>query len=149
METSVSNNHLLHLRTMLTPSQPPPPSPSSFKTQLRSLPKGLTVRASAGRRHCEFSSLNAPLEPRSPVGSFLGGVLQNRRQLFHVVAKEELKMLNDDRDSAIARMVISQDSDEALLHRFLTNSEYPLLVLFNYVFALICLYVVIRIFSSV
>lgn len=72
---------------------------------------------SGGRRHCEFGSLNAPLEPRSPVGKFLSGVLQNRRQLFHVVTKEELKMLSDDRDSAVARMVLSQDSDEALLHR--------------------------------
>ncbi|XP_047158945.1 UV-B-induced protein At3g17800, chloroplastic-like isoform X2 [Vigna umbellata] len=117
MEKSVSNNHHLHLRTMLTPSQPPPSSSASFKTQLRSFPKGLTVRASAGRRHCEFSSLNAPLEPNSLVGKFLGGVLQNRRQMFHVAAKEELKMLSEDRDSAIARMVISQNSDEALLHR--------------------------------
>ncbi|KAK7373582.1 hypothetical protein VNO80_06997 [Phaseolus coccineus] len=117
MARSVSNNHHLHLRTMLTPSQPPPSSPSSFKIQLGLFPKGLTVRASAGRRHCEFSSLNAPLEPRSLVGKFLGGMLQNRRQLFHMVVKEELKMLSDDRDSAIARMVISQDSDEALLHR--------------------------------
>lgn len=146
MERSVSNNHHFHLRTMLTPSQPPP---SSFKIQLGSFPKGLTVRASAGRRHCECSSLHAPLEPRSLVGKFLGGMLQNRRQLFHMVVKEELKMLNDDRDSAIARMVISQDSDEALLHRFLTNSKYPLLLLFNSLFALVSLYVIIGIFSSV
>lgn len=129
MEKSVSNNHHLHLRTMLTLSQPPPSSSASFKTQLRAFPKRLTVRASAGRRHCEFSSLNAPLEPRSLVGKFLGGVLQNRRQLFHVVAKEELKMLSEDRDSAIARMIISQNSDEALLHRFLSHSNYPLLVI--------------------
>jgi len=66
-----------------------------------------------------------------------------------MVVKEELKMLNDDRDSAIARMVISQDSDEALLHRFLTNSKYPLLLLFNSLFALVSLYVIIGIFSSV
>lgn len=95
------------LRTMVTI---PKVSPTSVKPQLR-------VRASGGRRHCEFSSLNAPLEPRSLVGKFLSGVLQNRRQLFHVVTKEELKLLSDDRDSAVARMLISHHSDEALLHR--------------------------------
>ncbi|KAG4921602.1 hypothetical protein GLYMA_18G158300v4 [Glycine max] len=97
-----------HLRSMIT--LPQPPSTPLF-------PKVMRVRASAGRRHCEFSSQNAPLEPRSLVGKFLSGVLQNRRQLFHVVAKEELKMLSDDRDSALARMHLSQHSDEALLHR--------------------------------
>lgn len=91
----------------------------------------MRVRASAGRRHCEFSSQNAPLEPRSLVGKFLSGVLQNRRQLFHVVAKEELKMLSDDRDSAIARMRLSHHSDEALLHRYVISHQFqiPLLLL--------------------
>ncbi|KAG5017793.1 hypothetical protein JHK85_023929 [Glycine max] len=93
------------------------PQPSSLKPNLRVCPKVMRVRASAGRRHCEFSSQNAPLEPRSLAGKFLSGVLQNRRQLFHVLAKEELKMLSDDRDSAIARMRLSHHSDEALLHR--------------------------------
>ncbi|KAK7395416.1 hypothetical protein VNO78_15974 [Psophocarpus tetragonolobus] len=106
METTQVCHHLHHLRSMVT--LPKPPS---------SKPRAARVRASAGRRHCEFSSLNAPLEPRSDVGKFLGGVLQNRRQLFHVVVKEELKMLSDDRDSAFARMLLSQDSDEAMLHR--------------------------------
>ncbi|TKY66186.1 hypothetical protein E2542_SST09053 [Spatholobus suberectus] len=115
-----------HLRTVVTLPQPPPSS-SSLKTHLRLFPnvaRGMMrVRASAGRRHCEFSSLNAPLEPRSLVGKFLSGVLQDRRQLFHVVAKEELRLLSDDRDSAVARMVLSQDSDEALLHRRIAQAK--------------------------
>ncbi|RDX83541.1 UV-B-induced protein, chloroplastic, partial [Mucuna pruriens] len=116
-------NHVLHhhLRTMV--NLPASASASSVKPQLRLFPKVVAVRASAGRRHCEFSSLNAPLEPRSPVGKLLGGVLQDRRQLFHVVAEEELKMLTDDRDSAVARMIRSRDSDEALLHRRIAQAK--------------------------
>lgn len=136
MENCVRHHHH-HLRTMLTLPQLPSSTSSSswsLKPHLRIFPKlvngrGMSVRAmSGGRRHCEFGSLNAPLEPRSLVGKFLSGVLQNRRQLFHVVTKEELKMLSDDRDSAVARMVLSQDTDEALLHRFFfTNFKYPFL----------------------
>ncbi|TKY68680.1 cell division control protein 48 [Spatholobus suberectus] len=75
------------------------------------------IRASAGASHCEFSSLNSPLEPRSMVGKFLGGVLQNHPQLFHVAVGEELKLLAEDRDAAHARMVLGSATDEALLHR--------------------------------
>lgn len=89
---------------------------------LRNIPsRPLKVKASAGPSHCEFSSLNSPLEPRSQVGKFLTGVLQNHPQLFHVVAKKELQHLSDDRDAAVARMLISQGSDEDTLHRYLTK----------------------------
>ncbi|KAJ7961611.1 UV-B-induced protein, chloroplastic [Quillaja saponaria] len=77
----------------------------------------LSVVASAGASHCEFSSLNSPLEPRSLAGKFLSSVLQNHRQLFHVAVTEELKLLADDREAAVARMVLSIGSDEACLHR--------------------------------
>lgn len=75
------------------------------------------VKASAGASHCEFSSLNSPLEPKSHVGKFLSGVLQNHRQMFHVAVAEELKLLVDDRDAAAARMALTTGSDEDLLHR--------------------------------
>ncbi|KAK7256111.1 hypothetical protein RIF29_29545 [Crotalaria pallida] len=85
---------------------------------LRKIPnRPLKVKASAGPSHCEFSSLNSPLEPRSLVGKHLTAVLQNHPQLFHVVAKKELKLLSDDRDAAVARMLVSQGSDEGMLHR--------------------------------
>ncbi|XP_027335382.1 UV-B-induced protein At3g17800, chloroplastic-like [Abrus precatorius] len=125
MENCVWQQHH-HLRTMVTFPSPTPSSSSSssLKPHLRFLPrkhvgygKGMRVRASGGRRHCDFSSINAPLEPKSLVGKFLSGVFQNHRQLFHVVAKEELKLLSDDRDSAVARMLLTHHSDEALLHR--------------------------------
>ncbi|KAJ7950527.1 UV-B-induced protein, chloroplastic [Quillaja saponaria] len=77
----------------------------------------LSVIASAGASHCEFSSLNSPLEPRSLAGKFLSNVLQNHRQLFHIAVTEELKLLADDREAAVTRMVLSTDSDEACLHR--------------------------------
>ncbi|KAK4270179.1 hypothetical protein QN277_023253 [Acacia crassicarpa] len=75
------------------------------------------VKASAGANHCEFSSLNSPLEPKSHVGRFLSGVLLNHRQMFHVAVSEELKLLVDDRDAAVARMALTAGSDEDLLHR--------------------------------
>lgn len=75
------------------------------------------IKASAGASHCQFSSLNSPLLPQSTVGKFLSGVLQNHRNLFHVAVQEELKLLADDRDAAVSRMILSSDSDQALLHR--------------------------------
>jgi hypothetical protein len=79
----------------------------------------LIIKASAGASHCEYSSLNSPLLPRSQVGKFLSGVLQNHRSLFHVAVQEELKLLSDDRDAAVSRMILASHSDQALLHRFL------------------------------
>ncbi|XVE72702.1 hypothetical protein DITRI_Ditri11bG0060300 [Diplodiscus trichospermus] len=107
----------------------PPNSPSNFTfTRRRLLRTGFTstafnnrkipsVKASAGASHCDFSSLNAPFEPRSAPGKFLSSVLQNQRQFFHFAAADELKQLAADRDAAVARMFLSSDSDEACLHR--------------------------------
>ena len=91
-------------------------------------PRGVSVIASAGAsHHCESSSssnsnsnssLNSPLEQRSQAGKFLSSVLQNHRQLFHVAVTEELKLLADDRNAAVSRMLLSSHSDEASLHRF-------------------------------
>jgi len=78
------------------------------------------VIASAGASHCEptpSSSLNSPLEPRSLPGRFLSTVLQNHRQLFHTAVADELRLLADDRDGALSRMLRSAGSDEACLHR--------------------------------
>lgn len=82
------------------------------------------IKASGGASHCEFSSLNSPLEPRSLVGKFLSGVFQNHRQLFHVAVQEELKLLSDDRQAALSRMLLASNSDQALLHRFLLIHVY-------------------------
>ena len=108
----------------------PPSSPSNFTfTHRRPLRTDFTstafsnrkvpsIKASAGASHCDFSSLNAPLEPRSAPGKFLSSVLQNQRQFFHFAAANELKQLAVDRDASVARMFLSSDSDEACLHRF-------------------------------
>ncbi|KAK4268228.1 hypothetical protein QN277_024914 [Acacia crassicarpa] len=68
---------------------------------------------------CEFSTLSShsPLQLKTPVGEFLGGVLQNHPQLFHLTANEELRTLSDDREGAVARFALSAGSDEELLHR--------------------------------
>ena len=86
------------------------------------------VKASTGASHCEFSSLNSPLEPKSDVGKFLSGVLQNHRHMFHVAVEEELKLLVDDRDAAIARVALGHASDEDLLHRFVSLFSGPLIL---------------------
>ncbi|KAK9281294.1 hypothetical protein L1049_004191 [Liquidambar formosana] len=80
-------------------------------------PKPFIAVASAGASHCEFSSLNTPLEPRSSAGKLLSSVLQNQRELFHVAAAEQLKQLADDRDAAVTRMLLSSCNTEACLHR--------------------------------
>ncbi|PON75063.1 hypothetical protein PanWU01x14_044150 [Parasponia andersonii] len=77
----------------------------------------LTVIAGAGPSHCQFSSLNSPLEPRTPAGRDLIGVLQNHPQLFHLAVADELKQLADDRDDALNRMILTAGSPDAYLHR--------------------------------
>ncbi|XP_023513957.1 UV-B-induced protein At3g17800, chloroplastic-like [Cucurbita pepo subsp. pepo] len=102
-------------------SKPHPFSSSDFsirsRFRSRTKPNSLLVLASAGASHCEFGSLNTPLDPRSSAGKHLSRVLQNYRQLFHVSVEDELKRLAHDRDAALNRMVLASDSDEALLHR--------------------------------
>ncbi|XP_073039279.1 UV-B-induced protein At3g17800, chloroplastic-like [Primulina eburnea] len=80
----------------------------------------LIVLASASgssARKCEFGGLNAPLEPRTPAGRFLSGVLLDERVSFQFAAREQLEMLAAERDEADARMRLSLGSDEASLHR--------------------------------
>lgn len=82
--------------------------------------KPLIVLGSAsGRRasKCECGGLNAPLEPRTPAGRFLSGVLLNDRGSFQFAAREQLEMLAAERDEADARMRLSLGSDGASLHR--------------------------------
>lgn len=70
--------------------------------------------------HCEFVTLssNSPLKLQTQVGNFLGGVLQNHKQLFHLSVNEELKILSHDREAAVARLALSAGSHEEVLHRF-------------------------------
>ncbi|KAL0561706.1 hypothetical protein IC582_002147 [Cucumis melo] len=98
---------------------------SSFrKLPLTSRSASLVVLASTGASHCEFGSLNTPLDPKSSVGKHLSRVLQNYRHLFHVSVEDELKRLADDRHAALHRMLLAADSDEALLHRIAQLKEH-------------------------
>lgn len=98
-------------------------STSSLYLRCRRVKVKVKVKASSEASQCQFSSLNSPLEPRSLVGKFLSGVLQNHRSLFHVAVSEELKLLADDRDAALSRMLLSSASDDSLLHRFVPFSQ--------------------------
>lgn len=114
--------------------------PISFSSSLSFRSRVPLIKASAGASsHCESSSLNTPLLPRTQVGKFLSGVLQNHRNLFHVAVQEELKLLADDRDAANSRMLLASESDEALLHRFVSMPFY--FFLFSYCFCYIFYYV--------
>lgn len=84
------------------------------KVQYRSL----VMVAAAGNNQCEpGSSFNAPLKPRTSQGRFLRGLLINKRHLFHYAAADELRLLAENREAALARMSLSFGSDEASLHR--------------------------------
>lgn len=97
------------------------------------------MKASSGASQCQFSSLNSPLKTRSLVGKFLSGVLQNHRSLFHVAVSEELKLLADDRDAALSRMLLSSASDDSLLHRFVRFSQIFIPFFF---FFLLCFFLI-------
>ncbi|VFR00511.1 unnamed protein product [Cuscuta campestris] len=103
----------------LTP--PPPPFRSGFpKFPRGGLRRRRLIVAASGRAsssRCEFSGLNAPLEPTTPSGRLLSTVLQNDRDYFPAAAAEQLQQLACDRDQAVARMSLSLASDEACLHR--------------------------------
>ncbi|KAK4768208.1 hypothetical protein SAY87_003349 [Trapa incisa] len=81
------------------------------------LPRRRSLAVVSGPSHCEPSSLNTPLVPRTAVGKYLSRVLQNQPLLFLMAVADELKQLADDRDSAVTRMALSDGSDEACLHR--------------------------------
>ncbi|KAL6511099.1 hypothetical protein OROGR_022223 [Orobanche gracilis] len=105
-----------------------------FNSHLPSLPAGILRRSiasgtSSQRRpsivaasesrtsKCQFGGLSAPLEPRTPVGGFLSGVLLDDRGSFQVTAKRELKRLAAERNEAAARLQLSLGSDDACLYR--------------------------------
>ncbi|KAL3850437.1 hypothetical protein ACJIZ3_012319 [Penstemon smallii] len=66
---------------------------------------------------CEYGGLSAPLEPRTPTGRILSGVLLDDRESFQVAARKELERLAAERNEAAARLQLSIGSDEACLHR--------------------------------
>ncbi|KAL8500965.1 hypothetical protein ACS0TY_020522 [Phlomoides rotata] len=77
----------------------------------------IVAASTSSTSKCEFGGLNAPLEPRTPAGKFLSGVLLDDRDKFQGTARKELERLAADRDEAAARLQLSLGSDEACLHR--------------------------------
>ncbi|CAH8356431.1 unnamed protein product [Eruca vesicaria subsp. sativa] len=88
--------------------------PAMSKVQYRSM---VTVATAGKSRYEPGNSFNAPLKPRTLQGRFLRGLLLNKRHLFHYAAADELRLLADNREAALARMSLSFGSDEASLHR--------------------------------
>lgn len=77
----------------------------------------LTVKAtSAESNKCEHRYSGSPLQPQSPPGKFLKGVLRNQPDNFDVAAAKQLKELATDRNDALARWEHSVDASEKCLH---------------------------------
>ncbi|KAL1834922.1 hypothetical protein ACET3Z_004573 [Daucus carota] len=93
---------------------------SSFSTGPVVFPgnrRRVIVAATSSDSHCDFSSLNTPLEVRSPSGKLLSRVLQNDRKNFHHAVAGQLELLVSERDEALARFRLSLGSSDASLHR--------------------------------
>ncbi|OAY81497.1 UV-B-induced protein, chloroplastic [Ananas comosus] len=73
--------------------------------------------ASAESNGRESRSIGTPLEPQSPEGSFLCGVLKNQPHIFPIAVEEQLEELAYQRESAFARHERSIGSEESCLHR--------------------------------
>ena len=77
---------------------------------------GIFVMASGVSNEGEWRSVGTPLEPLSPEGQFLCGILKNQPHIFRVAASEQLKELALERESAFARWEHSIGSSEHPLH---------------------------------
>ncbi|KAJ0971881.1 hypothetical protein J5N97_019840 [Dioscorea zingiberensis] len=74
------------------------------------------VMASGDSNECDWRSVGTPLEPQSPEGKFLCGILKNHPHIFRAAAAEQLKELALERESAFARWEHSVGSSESSLH---------------------------------
>ncbi|KAH6824604.1 phosphoserine aminotransferase [Perilla frutescens var. hirtella] len=115
----------------LSYTKPRFPTPPAAAAALR---RPITFGLRAGRRSplivassaskCDFGGLNAPLEPKTPAGRLLSGVLLDDRGGFHAAARKQLELLAAERDVAEARLQLSLGSDEACLHRRIAEFRY-------------------------
>ena len=76
----------------------------------------LVTAASAKSNEYESRSVGTPLEPQTPEGKFLCGILKNHPHIFSVAASEQLEELATDRNNALARWERSAGSSESCLH---------------------------------
>lgn len=76
----------------------------------------LVRAASASSNEYESRSVGTPLEPQTPEGNFLCGILKNHPHIFAVAASEQLIELATERDNALARWERSVGSSESCLH---------------------------------
>ncbi|MQL76573.1 hypothetical protein Taro_008974 [Colocasia esculenta] len=60
--------------------------------------------------------VETPLEPESPAGKFLCGVMNDHPHIFLVAAAQQLEDLALERDNAVARRDCSSGSAESHLH---------------------------------
>nr|XP_012568974.1 UV-B-induced protein At3g17800, chloroplastic-like [Cicer arietinum] len=75
--------------------------------------------------HNKFSSMNVPFKVRSKVGKLLKGVMQDNvnPRVFPLVAIDEVRLLSDQRDSAVQQMLLTQFTDDPSLFRIAELKE--------------------------
>lgn len=88
----------------------------NYRCASQRTPRGITL-ASAKSNECDSGSVIMPLEPVTPEGRFLCGILKNQPHIFPVAAARQLEELANDRNSAIVRWAHSMGSEESYLHR--------------------------------
>lgn len=89
--------------------------------------------------HNKFSSMNVPFKVRSKVGKLLKGVMQDNvnPRVFPLVAIDEVRLLSDQRDSAVQQMLLTQFTDDPSLFRYLISQQFQipfLLLSFSFFF---------------
>ncbi|KAJ6811588.1 UV-B-induced protein-like, chloroplastic [Iris pallida] len=77
----------------------------------------LIALASAESNESKSGSVGTPLEPQTPQGKFLCGILKNQPDIFSFTANKQLEELATSRDSSFARWERSSDSSESYLHK--------------------------------
>ncbi|KAL3365113.1 hypothetical protein AABB24_010325 [Solanum stoloniferum] len=87
-------------------------SSTLFKNKQKKKSLALTTRCST-----LFNGLTAPLVPTTETGRLLSVFMQNDKPLFNGFVEKELERLNYMKNDALLRSVFSMGTDEAILHR--------------------------------
>ncbi|PIA35933.1 hypothetical protein AQUCO_03400077v1 [Aquilegia coerulea] len=77
----------------------------------------IIAQTDAESRARKLSGVGTPLEPKSPEGKFVSGILQNQRHLFHFAVSEQLDELASQKKEAVSHKKLIPVSIASLLHR--------------------------------
>ncbi|KAF5198577.1 Uv-b-induced protein [Thalictrum thalictroides] len=92
-----------------------PQSGENISSRRRNQP--IIAQTDTESRAHKYSGVGTPLEPKSPEGKFLSGILQNQRHLFHFAVSEQLDVLASQKNEALSHKKHIPGSIASLLHR--------------------------------